>query len=491
MDLYGAGCCNDSNERSSKKLHVLMFPWLARGHFSIYAELTNRLADRGINVSFLTTPLNVPKMEPLFNLANRNLPGKVQVVELPFPAVEGLPPGIECTADTPAHLWPLLLRAVFLLEEPFESVLRRLAPDVVVFDLMQYWTPRVATKLGIPTVLFFTFSAAYLSYHLSPPNAEYGEEITAEDLMVPPPGYPSSTISWRPFEAQFTLKMFHTRDDTEGMRVIDRQLTCIDGCETIAIKSCYEFEEKLIKYFERVTGKPVIPVGPLLQSNAGPQDSECLKWLGRQAASSVVYACFGTECFLSNEEIREVALGLEASGHPFILVLRFAGHCDGSTSLPEAFEGRIRDRGLVLTDWAPQKEILSHPSTVAFLTHCGWSSLTEGMSVGLPLIALLMQWDQGLNARLIVNELKVGVEVARRGDGAASREDICRAVRAVMAPEDGEEGKDVRQRASQMGDMFRRTILNGESKGSEERYIDKFVQHLLALATDKGGHGCH
>lgn len=112
---------------SANQVHVLMFPWLAHGHFSPYAELSIKLAERGINVSFLTTPVNVPKMEPLFFLANQRSPGKVQVVELPLPAVEELPPGIECTADTSPHQWPLLLLAVRLLEEPFETLLRRLA----------------------------------------------------------------------------------------------------------------------------------------------------------------------------------------------------------------------------------------------------------------------------------------------------------------------------------------------------------------------------
>ena len=72
------------------------------------------------------------------------------------------------------------------------------------------------------------------------------------------------------------------------------------------------------------------------------------------------------------------------------------------------------------TEWATQKYILSHPSTGDFLTHCPWNSLMEGMSAGLPLIALLMQPDKGLNARLIVNEMKVGVEVARHNNSEAN-----------------------------------------------------------------------
>lgn len=68
----------------------------------------------------------------------------------------------------------------------------------------------------------------------------------------------------------------------------------------------------------------------------------------------------------------------------------------------------------------------------------------DGMSVGLPFITLPMLQYQGLNATLIVHELKVGVEVARQSDGGVGREDICRPVRAVIMPEDGEDRNEVR-----------------------------------------------
>ena len=74
-------------------------------------------------------------------------------------------------------------------------------------------------------------------------------------------------------------------------------------------------------------------------------------------ASSIMYASFYNQCFLSKAEIQEVALGLEVSGQPFIFVFIVAVFGKGLISLPTGFKERIWDRGLVLKGWEPQKEI--------------------------------------------------------------------------------------------------------------------------------------
>ncbi|WRX08465.1 UDP-glucuronosyl/UDP-glucosyltransferase - like 4 [Theobroma cacao] len=87
----------------------------------------------------------------------------------------------------------------------------------------------------------------------------------------------------------------------------------------------------------------------------------------------------------------ELAWGLELSQQRFIWVVRPPTQKSGggsglkvgnasddmSSYLPEGFISRTRDRGQVVPQWAPQVEILSHPSCGGFFTHCGWNSAIE------------------------------------------------------------------------------------------------------------------
>ncbi|GLJ19518.1 hypothetical protein SUGI_0352400 [Cryptomeria japonica] len=119
-----------------EQLHVLMFPALAHGHISAYAELSIRLSQQGTKVSFFSTPLNIAKIKPLF--ASRQIPS-IQLLQIPLPKVAGLPPEIESTSNLPKHLTHLFDRALDGLEAPFEKLLAEICPDCVIFDFMQWW----------------------------------------------------------------------------------------------------------------------------------------------------------------------------------------------------------------------------------------------------------------------------------------------------------------------------------------------------------------
>ena len=80
----------------------------------------------------------------------------------------------------------------------------------------------------------------------------------------------------------------------------------------------------------------------------------------------------------------ELAIGLEASAKSFLWVITPPVGFDlraefRSEWLPEGFEEIIKEtkQGLLVRNWAPQLEILSHKSTGAFLSHCGWNSVLE------------------------------------------------------------------------------------------------------------------
>ncbi|XVF17848.1 hypothetical protein REPUB_Repub10bG0160200 [Reevesia pubescens] len=157
-------------------------------------------------------------------------------------------------------------------------------------------------------------------------------------------------------------------------------------------------DEKLLG---SVVKAPIFPIGPVTaEGDVGISKSESIEWMDKQPKEFVLYVCFGSIGVLSLEQQTELAWGLELSQQRFIWVVRppttktgvdfnpkFGVSNDMSSYLPEGFMSRTQDGGLVVPQWAPQMEILSHPSCGGFFTHCGWNSTIECITNGLPMIA--------------------------------------------------------------------------------------------------------
>ncbi|KAK4396790.1 UDP-glycosyltransferase 72B1 [Sesamum angolense] len=77
------------------------------------------------------------------------------------------------------------------------------------------------------------------------------------------------------------------------------------------------------------------------------------------------------------------------------------------------FLERNRGVGLVAPTWAPQSAVLAHPSTGAFLSHCGWNSTLESLVHGKPMIAWPLYAEQRMNATMLVEEVRVAVKLGR------------------------------------------------------------------------------
>ncbi|GFP85799.1 beta-d-glucosyl crocetin beta-1 6-glucosyltransferase [Phtheirospermum japonicum] len=133
-----------------------------------------------------------------------------------------------------------------------------------------------------------------------------------------------------------------------------------------------------------------------------------------------MYISFGSECFLSDEHIGEIAKGLQLSNANFIWVIRSSlGETTMTTveeKLPVGFLEKVKERGLIIPGWTPQGKILGHPSIGGFVSHCGWNSFMENMDFGVSIIAMPMQFEQPLTTGLVV-EAGVGVEVEKGKNG--------------------------------------------------------------------------
>ncbi|PIM99637.1 hypothetical protein CDL12_27867 [Handroanthus impetiginosus] len=174
--------------------------------------------------------------------------------------------------------------------------------------------------------------------------------------------------------------------------------------------------------------------------------------------------------FLSNEQILEIAKGLQLCETNFIWVVK-SSTVRIEEALLEGFLGRVKERGLVLKQWAPQAKILSHSSVGGFVSHCGWSSILESINYGVPIIALPMKFDQPISAQLVV-EVGVGVEVERGENGQFCGEEVAKAINMVLM---GKNGKDMRLR---IRDLRKKMKEEGEKRVSE-------VVKELSLLCDK------
>lgn len=222
-------------------------------------------------------------------------------------------------------------------------------------------------------------------------------------------------------------------------------------------------------------------------SDSDGRYDDCLKWLDGKKAASVVYACLGSLSRPSPAQFMELALGLEASNHPFVVVVK--GEEMWRWIWGEGIGERTSGRGFFIRDWAPQVAILSHPGVGALLTHCGWNSTLEGMCAGLPMITWPLFGEQFLNERLIVGILGIGVGVGAKGvvhvgeeegENKVTRDGIKQAIERVM--DGGNEGCERRKRAQELGEIAKRSVEEG---GSSWLNVELLIQDIRNLITIK------
>lgn len=249
--------------------------------------------------------------------------------------------------------------------------------------------------------------------------------------------------------------------------------------------SCRSIEATFLDLLESdkelLGGKKIWAVGPLnpvtLELVNNRQEDKCLEWLDQQEVNSVLYISFGTTITLKDEEIKQLALGLEQSGIKFIWVLRAADDQEDvkrAQLLPNGFEERVKGMGMVVRDWAPQMKILGHSSTGGFLSHCGWNSCMESISMGVPMAIWAMKSDQPRNAVLITQVLKVGFVVREweKREELVSSSRISEVVKILMK---SEEGNEVRKRTEELGYEVRKSVEEG---GVTRKEWDSFIAHI-------------
>ncbi|KAF3435930.1 hypothetical protein FNV43_RR23022 [Rhamnella rubrinervis] len=439
------------------QLHLVMFPFPAFGHISPFIQLSNKLSFHGVRVSFFSIPDYIDRIKTLL------IPSpSIQIVSLQLPPA----------AHDQDHLNPI--QALDPMQTQIKSLLSQLKPNFVLFDFCQYWLPSLAAELGIKSLFFSMFAGIASAYITVPSRLNSLEDTpTVSELREPPPGFPaSSNARLKTFQARDYLYMFKSFDG--GPRVFNRVLAGLTGCSAILIKSCMEMDGPYLDYLKTQFKKPVFLTGPLVpEPPSGELEDKWDKWLDQFPPKTLIFCSFGSETFLNDEQIKELSLGLELTGLPFFLVLNFPDNVDGKAELerviPKGFLERVKDRGVVHTGWVQQQLILAHSSIGCYLTHSGFSSVIEALVNNCQLVLLPFKGDQFINAKLMSDDMKCGVEVNRRDeDGHFGKEDIYEAVKTIMVEVEKEPGRS--KRANQR--KWHKCLV-------DKKVHDKFISDLV------------
>ncbi|KAH7512607.1 hypothetical protein FEM48_Zijuj12G0108600 [Ziziphus jujuba var. spinosa] len=403
-----------------KALHITMFPWFAAGHMTAFLHLANELAERGHRTSIL-----LPKKAQLQLQHLVQHPHLITIHVVTVPHVDGLPPGTETAS---------------------EITLAQNASLAIV----------LVPSRNVPT----------------------DRPITEEELRELPSGYPSSTIVLRGSEVRSL--MFVSAPFGEGINFYQRTTTGMKNCDAISIRTCREIEGNLCDYLASQYKKPVLLAGPALTESADTSilEEKWAKWLGGFEQSSVVYCAFGSQLILEKDQFQELVLGFELTGLPFFLALKTPNACTNiEEALPEGFEERVKGRGVVFGGWVQQPLFLSHESVGCFVSHCGFGSMWESLMSDKQIVLVPHLGDQILNTRLLVEDLKVAVEVKREENRWFSKESLSEAIKSVM-DKDSKVGLMVKKNHT----MWRQVLTK---PGFMSGYIDKFVDDLKELVNQK------
>ncbi|KAA0044635.1 hypothetical protein IC582_017204 [Cucumis melo] len=478
------------SESNSGDHHILMLPFMAHGHLIPFLELANLIHRRSslFTTTIANTPSNIKYLRSTVSAA-----AKIHLAELHYNSIDhGLPPNTENTENLPLDQIPTLFHSSTALEHPVRQLISDIVqkdgkpPVCIISDVFFGWSVAVARSFNIPIFNFTTCGAygtlAYLSLWLNLPQ----QSTTADEFSIP--GFPERCRFHRSQLHRF-LRVANGTDFWS--KYFQPQLSAAlnsDGWLSNTVEEVESFGLGLLRDYIKI---PVWAIGPLLPQSSGrrwvkEKDSgvdleNCMDWLNSHQRNSVLYISFGSQNTISETQMMELAHGLEESGKAFIWVVRpplghdIKAEFKAHEWLPEQFEERMKEtnRGLLIRNWAPQLEILSHESVGAFLSHCGWNSTVESLSQGVPMITWPMAAEQAYNSKMLMEEMGIGVELTRGKESEINRGKVKEVIEMVM--EENGKGEEMRKKAAIAKEKMMNAMKDDEQKGSSLRSLEEFL----------------
>lgn len=467
--------------------HVFMVSFPGQGHVNPLLRLGKGLAAKGIFVTFSTAESYGAQMRK----ANKNLSDEPTPYGSGMIRFKFIDDGWDYSKPEGNDL--------DLYMQHLESVGKQLLPQMIEEDEKQGrpvsclinnpfipWVSDVAVTLGIPSAVLWVQSAASFScyYHYLHKLTSFPTESNP-DRQVQLPGMPllkhDEVPSFLHPASRYTMLK----------KAILGQFEKLSSPFCILMDTFQELEFELVDHLSKIC--PIKTVGPLFKhpkliSPNGDDfrgdyltsDNGIMQWLDSKSSSSVVYISFGSIVILKQEQIDELAYGLLNSGVNFLWVLKEPSAGTGylPVKLPDGFLDKTEDRAKIV-QWCPQEQVLAHPSLACFLTHCGWNSTMEAISIGAPIIAFPQWGDQVLDAKYLVDVFKVGILLCRGEDEnrIIPREEVEKCVREATS---GAKAAEMKENALKWKKTAEDAVAEG---GSSQQNLQAFIDDIVTKCT--------
>ncbi|MED6134625.1 hypothetical protein PIB30_038720 [Stylosanthes scabra] len=444
------------------KGHVIVLPYPAQGHINPLLQFSKLLVRKGLKVTFATTPYTI-------NLIHEPT---VSVEPISDGYDEG---GFNHAPSLESYIESYRSVGSKTLSELIMKLRHSCAVNCIVYDSMLTWALDVAKQFGIYGAVFLTNAASVCCIYW---EMKLGNLVFPLEKWVLPISFPGLPTPLGVSD----LPSFVARPD-DHKAYLDAIMGIFQTLENNDWVLCNTFQELETQALD---GKwPVIPVGPMVPSAYLHQPSSddtaygatlwnpissksYMTWLGTKPPRSVVYVSFGSMATTTAKQAKEIATGLKASEKKFIWVVK-----ESWDILPEGFISGLDDAGLVVT-WCNQLEVLAHPAIGCFVTHCGWNSVLEALSIGVPMVTVAQWSDQPTNAKLVEVVWGVGTRAHKDSDGVLSGKELEKCIREVL---DGGKSEDLKRSASKWSESAARALSVG---GTSDKNISEFVKILIS-----------
>lgn len=468
-------------------IHVFMVSFPGQGHVNPLLRLGKRLAAKGIFVTFSTAESHGAQMRKANkNLSHEPTPYGSGMIRFQFiddawdyskPEGNNLELYMQHLESVGTEILPRMIEENEKQGRPVSCLINN--PFIP-------WVSDIAKTLGIPSAVLWVQSAASFScyYYYLHKLAQFPTESNPQ-LELQLPGMPLLKHD------EIPSFLYPASRYTMLKKAILGQFEKLSSPFCVLMDTFQELELEVVNHLSKIC--PIRTVGPLFKHHnvISPDgddfrgdyftsDSGIIQWLDSKSSSSVVYISFGSIVILKQEQIDELAYGLLNSGVNFLWVLKepSAGTPYLPVKLPDGFLDKAGDRAKIV-QWCPQEQVLAHSSLACFLTHCGWNSTMEALSIGTPIIAFPQWGDQVLDAKYLVDVFKVGIRLCRGEDEdrIIPREEVEKCVREATT---GAKAEEMKENALKWKKTAEDAVAEG---GSSQQNLQAFIDGIVAMCT--------